>query len=258
MTSEALVLSYYRSGAIFLAAVALLVFGRMGLSEETAGYPEYVVDRFSETALENGLPAGWEPLTFEKVPRHTAYTLEPHEDDYCIKAESRDSASGLMRRLEIDPEQYPVLSWRWKVEGTIPGGNVASKKSDDYAARIYVTFKYEPERAGGWERFKYGTYKTLYGEYPPKASLNYFWANTLAKGGSTWSPYSKRSRMIAVESGAEGVGEWLTEEVNVLDDYRIFFGEDPPPIQGIAIMTDSDNTHTSATAYYDDIVFRGE
>jgi hypothetical protein len=39
-------------------------------------------------------------------------------------------------------------------------------------------------------------------------------------------------------------------------DYRAAFGEDPPPINGVAIMTDTDNTGESATAYYGDIVFK--
>ncbi len=62
--------------------------------------------------------------------------------------------------------------------------------------------------------------------------------------------------MIAVESGEARRGEWISEEQNVLEDYRNFFGEEPPNIQGIAIMTDTDNTGESAVAFYDDIVLQ--
>ncbi len=236
----------------------LLVFVGTVFSQDLTEKRVFGVDDFSGPADSDGLPPGWEALTFKKVPRHTDYSLEPHEDDFCLKAESEDAASGLMRRINVDPEKFPILSWRWKIGGTIPDGDVRTKKGDDYAARIYVTFKYDPKKAGVWERLKYGTFKALYGEYPPKASLNYFWANKLPKGESVWSPYSKRSRMIAVESGSDGVGEWITEEVNVWEDYKTYFGEEPPPIQGIAVMTDTDNTHASATAFYDNIMFRGE
>ena len=218
--------------------------------------PERVIDRFSEKTGPDGLPSGWEPLTFKKVPNHTLYTLQESSGNFYLKADSRASASGLIKRIEINPRTYPILSWRWKIEGVVPSGDVRRKDRDDYAARIYVNFAFDPETAGLWERVQYGTYKTLHGEYPPKASLNYIWAAGLEKGGSIASPYSRRSMMIAVESGAAAVGRWRTEERNVLQDYRDLFGEEPPMIQGIAIMTDTDNTGESAVAYYDDIVFR--
>lgn len=62
--------------------------------------------------------------------------------------------------------------------------------------------------------------------------------------------------MIAVESGEARRGEWISEKRNVLEDYRNVFGEEPPNIQGIAIMTDTDNTGESAVAFYDDIVLQ--
>ena len=62
--------------------------------------------------------------------------------------------------------------------------------------------------------------------------------------------------MIVVESGPEKVNQWVNEERNVLEDYRKAFGEDPPLVSGVALMTDTDNTGESATAYYGDISFR--
>jgi hypothetical protein len=59
--------------------------------------------------------------------------------------------------------------------------------------------------------------------------------------------------MIAVESGPELAGQWVTVRRNVVDDYRKAFGEDPPQVGAIAIMTDTDNTGESATAWYGDI-----
>ena len=228
--------------------------------EAVAQFPEpaseLVIDRFSEKTSPDGLPSGWEPLTFKKVPDHTVYTLQKSSGNHYVKADSQAAASGLIKRVEIDPRVYPILSWRWKIDGVVPSGDVRRKDRDDYAARIYVTFLYDPEKAGFWERAKYGSFKALRGEYPPKAGLNYIWATHLKKGESTVSPYSKRSMMIAVESGVEAVGLWRVEERNILEDYRDLFGEEPPLIQGIAMMTDTDNTGESAVAYYDDIVFR--
>jgi hypothetical protein len=61
--------------------------------------------------------------------------------------------------------------------------------------------------------------------------------------------------MVVVESGDTHAGRWVEERRNVREDYRLLFGAEPPEISGVAIMTDSDNTGESATAWYGDIVF---
>jgi hypothetical protein len=70
------------------------------------------------------------------------------------------------------------------------------------------------------------------------------------------NPYTDRIMMIVVESGADKRNQWVSEERNVSEDYKRAFGEEPPMISGVAIMTDTDNTRESATAYYGDIFFK--
>jgi len=62
--------------------------------------------------------------------------------------------------------------------------------------------------------------------------------------------------MIVVESGETKLNQWVSEERNIFEDYKKDFGQEPPMISGVAIMTDTDNTGESATAYYGDILFR--
>ncbi|MDE3050519.1 MAG: DUF3047 domain-containing protein, partial [Nitrospirota bacterium] len=68
--------------------------------------------------------------------------------------------------------------------------------------------------------------------------------------------YTNFAQMIVVESGPQKVGAWVDEERNIYEDYKRAFGEEPPMINGVAIMTDTDNTKDVATAYYGDIVFQ--
>ncbi len=205
---------------------------------------------------EKGLPFGWQELTFPKIPQHTRYTPVNNDGHWAIKAESRASASALFKELDLDPKAYPILRWRWKIKNTLPRGDESKKEGDDYAARVYVTFKYMPEQAGTSEKILYGIGKALYGKYPPKATLNYIWANKLPAGQAANSPYSDRAKLIAVESGPALAGQWRTEERNIYEDYKKYFGAEPPPINGIAIMTDSDNTQGEAEAYYAEIVLK--
>lgn len=211
---------------------------------------------FDANAGEDGLPEGWQPLTFRKIKRHTQYRLIEEEGKPIIIAESDRSASGITRPLDLDPKDYQTLSWCWKVEGIISKGDARTKAGDDYAARIYVTFKFDPDQASFFEKIKFKTYKLFFGEFPPKAALNYVWANRMKIGDAIPNAYTDRAMMVAVESGEEKVGRWVCEERNLHDDYLKFFGEPLPNISGIAIMTDTDNTGESAQAAYSDLVLQ--
>jgi len=210
----------------------------------------------------DGLPKNWRPLTFSKIFRHTEYKLIQEGNRPVITATSRQSASGLYRSLDLHPKEYPILSWCWKVNRVItqgvttPAGDETKKSGDDYAARIYVTFKFEPNNATFWERTKFGTIKTIYGEYPPKGALNYVWAGHLPIGTSFSNPYTDRAKMVVVESGNEKAMQWVCEEHNLYEDYKRLFGEEPPVFSGVAVMTDTDNTGGEATAYYADLVLQ--
>jgi hypothetical protein len=174
-----------------------------------------------------------------------------------VRADADASASGLIRRLEIDPRAYPILEWRWKVANLVEKSAIDAKQGDDYAARVYVAFKYDPARVSVWNRVKYGIIRALYGEYPPHAGINYIWATREPVGTRAWNAYSDRVRMIVVRSGAADPGRWVSESRDVLEDYRAAFGEEPPPIAGVAIMTDTDDTGERAVAWYGDIRFVG-
>jgi hypothetical protein len=196
---------------------------------------------------------GWKPLTFKGIPRHTEYRLVSDAAGTVVEADARISASGLVHAIDADITKLPILRWRWKVENLIENADVHTKAGDDYPARLYVTFAYDSRRVGILERAKFELAESLYGAYPPIAALNYVWDGIAPAGTSVPNAYTKRAHMIVVESGPMRVGEWVTEERNILDDYRSAFGGEPPPISGIAIMTDTDNTAETARAWFGDI-----
>ena len=172
-------------------------------------------------------------------------------------ARSRASASALYKEVSVELKELPILSWRWRVGGVLPGGDARRKSGDDYPARVYVTFAYVPERTPLLERVKYRLVKALYGKTPANA-INYIWANKLKKNEALPNPYTTKVMMVAVESGVALAGDWVTESRNVYEDYLKFFGGEPPVVVSIAVMTDSDNTKGEAEACYDDIVFSSE
>ena len=202
------------------------------------------------------LPDGWRGLTFPAKNAHTMYTpVRDAEAGTVIEARAIASASGLTRKIELDPREWPTLRWRWKASRLVAGADMSRKDGDDYPVRIYVAFAYDPARLSFFERAWYAAARLLYGADPPQSALNYVWDARAPAGTIAPNAYTARVRMIVVESGSARLGEWIGYTRHVADDYRMAFGEDPPAIAGIAIMTDTDNTGESVTSWYGDIAF---
>ncbi len=191
----------------------------------------------------------WRPLFFPKIPKHSVYTVEAQADRHYLRAESDASASALVYKKEFHVYDYPLIRWRWKVDNVYRKGDIHIKAGDDYPIRVYVVFKYNPERASFFEKLTYESAKLFYGEYPPHSSLNYVWASKPYPERILTSPYTDRAKMVLLEQGGEKVGAWVAEEVNVVEDYERAFGTKPPTTASLAIMSDSDNTGESAVSY---------
>jgi hypothetical protein len=212
------------------------------------------VGAFSEQEPTRERPADWQPISFSKIDTKTEYDLVRDSTGTVVRARSDGGAAGLGTETRIDLTEYPILEWRWKVDSVVQDGNARTKEGDDYPARLYVTFDYED--LGFGDKVKLVALRALgYDEIPTRA-LNYIWANRVERGAVLENAYTDWVMMVAVQSGAARTGEWVTERRNVLQDYREAFGGDPPPVNGVAIMTDTDNTNGTATAYYGDILFR--
>lgn len=214
------------------------------------------VGKFSAATIGQGFPDGWKPLAFKKIEKHTTYTLVRDDNTVVMKAVAEASASGLTREIKINPKEYPIVQWRWKVMNILKKGDVHKKEGDDYPARIYITFEYDPSKLSFFEKKKYQAIRLLYGQYPPHAAINYIWESKAPVGTMVPNPYTDRVMMFVVESGPSKLNEWVNEERNIFEDYKKAFGQEPPMISGVAIMTDTDNTGESATAYYADILFK--
>lgn len=189
------------------------------------GADQILIDDF-----EQGLQPHW---TTKSFAGETHYRVVSVDDGHVLQAESVAAASGLVYEFTFDPLEYPLLSWRWKVAGTIARGDERTRAGDDYAARVYVIFPH-------WF-------------FPKTRSLNYIWANRLAENDILPNAYTGNAMMIAATSGPARAGEWVNVRRNLVDDFRRAFGEDPPAAGAIAIMTDTDNTGASVTAWYDDL-----
>lgn len=197
----------------------------------------------------------WRPLTFSKIKRKTRYQPVSIDGRRAIRADAVCSASALYLPIEVDLRRTPRLSWRWKVERGLAVHDERVKGGDDFAARVYVMFRFDRSRASVWERFWHGVGQKIYGDEIPGTALNYVWSSR-EPAGKTWdSPFVSSSKMVSLGNGP--MNDWQSEEVDVRADYLSLFGEPPPPALAIALMSDTDNSCQRGTAYFADFKLAG-
>ncbi|MDD2942365.1 MAG: DUF3047 domain-containing protein [bacterium] len=193
----------------------------------------------------------WEPLTFEKVPKQSHYSVIPNSSGGMIlKLESEGGASALISKRIFSVDEARVITWSWRIEEFPPAANPKTKSGDDYPIRMYLIFEYEPDNSSFLMNTKYKAIKALYGKYPPDSSLNYVWSGVEQAGSTFESPYTDRSRIIVLQGRKSAGDGWISETVDPLADYREQFGKEPPQKFRLGIMTDSDNTVGRTRAYF--------
>ena len=213
------------------------------------------VARFSRDQV-GGLPAGgWQPYVILPSKPRTDYQLVRLDGEVALQAEADESASGKVRRIRIEPQAYPIVEWRWRIDNLIPGADKRVASLDDSPVRLIVSFHGDAARLDFQDRMQFRLARAISGRSLPYATLMYGWSNTLRVGTVVHNPHTDRVRSIVVASGNEGVGEWRDYRRNLLEDYRMAFGEEPWDIVAVGVMTDADNTRQKARSHYGDITF---
>ena len=178
-------------------------------------------------------------LKVRKIKKETTYTLGSNENGNFLKAESEGKASGLGIEKKINLLKTPFINITWKVEKDLFGINEKSKKGHDYAARVFVIKK---------------TGKTALSN----RAINYVFSSNNNIGENWKSPFTKRSIDYVLASTKNNLNEWVTVKANVKDHFKELHMIDVNEIDGVAIMTDTDNSKKPAIAYYQNIYFSSE
>jgi len=208
--------------------VLVILIVALAAIQVAASDTELNLGRFS-----SGDMTGWKEQTLGLLKSKTTYALARDSDREVLVAHSSKSASGKIYNLNLDPKEYQTLKWSWKIDHTIKKGDEKTKNGDDFAARVYVVF---PR-----------------GFFSKTRAICYVWANKLPRGEHVSSPFTTNIITVAVDSGDELAGRWTFHQRNIYEDYKVFFGEEPPKIGAVALMTDTDNTSESAVGYYGNI-----
>ena len=166
----------------------------------------------------------------------TRYSLGNNENGKFLRAEANNSASGLGKEIKINLIETPFLNITWKIEKDLPGIDEGSKKGHDYAARVFVVKKT--------------------GATPlSNRAMNYVFSSNNDVNTYHSSPFTKKSIDYVLSTTKENLNEWVTVKVNVRDHFKKFHNLDLDEINGVAIMSDTDNSKLSSIAYYQNIYF---
>ena len=167
---------------------------------------------------------------------NTIYTIGSNENGNFLKAVADNAASGLGKEIIIDLNKTPFINITWKIEKDLPGIQENTKKGHDFAARVFVVKKT--------------------GATPlSNRAINYVFSSNNEIGFNSPSPYTKKSIDNVLASTKDELNEWVTVKTNVKEDFKRFHNLDVNELDGLAIMSDTDNSNMKAIAYFQNIYF---
>ncbi len=169
----------------------------------------------------------------------TIYTVGSNENGNFYKAVADNAASGLGKEIKIDLNKTPFINITWKIEKDLSGIKENTKKGHDFAARVFAIKKT--------------------GSTPlSNRAINYVFSSNNEIGVNFRSPYTKKSVDNVLATTKNNLNEWITVKANVKEDFKKFHGLEVNELDGLAIMSDTDNSNMKAVAYYQNIYFSAE
>ena len=195
---------------------------------------EVIVFEFTEVELSE--------LDVRKVrgaENKTKYSVGSNDKGNFLKAVAYNAASGLGKEVKINLNKTPIINITWKVEKDLPGIKENTKKGHDFAARVFVIKKT--------------------GATPlSNRAINYVFSSNNEVGFNSPSPYTKKSIDNVLATTKENLNKWVTVRANVKEDFKKFHNLDVNELDGLAIMSDTDNSKLEAITYYQNIYFSAD
>ena len=211
---------------IFIQILILSLFVISSSKSETLKVFEFTNEEFDQ-------------LKKRKVKGETTWSLGSNESGNFIKAEAEGVGSGLGKEVLINLNKTPIINITWKIEKDLSGINENSKKGHDFAARVFVVKK---------------TGSTALSN----RAVNYVFSSNNEIGKYWRSPYTKKSIDYVLSTTKQNLNEWVTVKANVKEHFKLLHDLDVNELNGVAIMTDTDNSKLKAISYYQNIYFSSQ
>jgi hypothetical protein len=219
------------SSLAFAFASAIALLSPVSADEpSTTNKDRIVIENFSPNpGKEKRIPKEWKASRDDL----SMFSFGNENGNFFTTVSSSNDCTSIGTIYSYSSEQYPMLNWKWRVRKLPDGATELERGKNDSGAGIYVIFK---------------------GAFKLNNIIKYVWSSSLPIGTQTVSPYNKNTKVIVLQSGTGKSNKWITESVNVYEDYTRLFKSRPPKVEGFGILTDSDNTKSTAIADYDDLI----
>ncbi|MCK6543161.1 DUF3047 domain-containing protein [bacterium] len=231
----------FMQGVIFTLSALMVIVWMEPVSKAEAGGDSILIEDFTSSNT-GQFPKGWgwlDGTSVKKIneakPGEVPYVVMEENGNKFLRADDKGQAITIVSDKKWNIKKYQCIQWRWRVNQFPTGANEYAKGKTDNAASLYISY-----------------YVSFIGI--PR-SIKYIWSNTLPECETFRKDGTGKATNIVVESGTSKTGQWITETINIYEQYKRVFGEYPPDeVAGIAIRTDADGTNSRAIADYDDII----
>jgi hypothetical protein len=180
----------------------------------------------------------------------TVFMAIQNDGRAAMQANSDSSASMLRRKVRVAPSDLGVVRFSWKVPDMLARADMSLRDFDDSPVRVVLAFEGDRSQFSAKNALMNELSRAITGEEMPYAVMMYVWSKQHPLGAVINSPRTDRIRKLVVETGTVNLNRWQDYERDIAADFEKLYGEPPGALIGMGIMTDTDNTHTTAQAWY--------
>ncbi|MFQ6077971.1 MAG: DUF3047 domain-containing protein [Thermodesulfobacteriota bacterium] len=205
---------------------------------------------------EGKVPNGWKLRKRFGYPKGARAEWVTEDRIHAVRLHSEAALTFLEKTVNIDTKEFPIVTWKWKVENIFKGNGERTKEGDDHPIRIFFVFKPDESKQSFWFRIKRFVYlDRIHGHPMGGRFTEYLWSSHLQPGDIINDPGKPWQKLMVVEGGSRNLGKWLSHKRNLYEDFKKLYGEEPRRLIFIGILNDTDQTGQEATSYIADLMF---
>lgn len=246
-------------GAVIPLAVVLFVLVCGAVTSTISLASQDVLDTglSKESYRQNDIPAGWGLRKSSAASKRGVAQWSVNDDVHAVRLYSDAALTFLEKTVNIDIKEYPMVSWKWKIENTLQGIDERTQAGDDHPIRIFFVFDPDESKQSWWFRLKRFLYLDWAHGHPFGGGFTeYVWSSHLEAGETINDPGNPSQKLMVVEGGDKYVGQWRSYERNLYQDFLSLYGREPRRLIFIGILNDTDHTGQQAASYIADLKFK--
>ncbi len=202
------------------------------------------------------VPGGWrlrKSFGYSKGA-HAVWVVE--DGTQTVKLHSKAALTFLKKTVEIDIREFPIVTWKWKVENILQNIDERTIEGDDHPIRIFFVFEPDTTKQSLWFRFKRFFYLDWAHGHPMGGRFTeYLWSSHLQPGDIINDPGKPWQKLMVIEGGREHIRKWRSYRRNLYNDFKRLYAEEPRRLIFIGILNDTDQTGQEAVSYIVDLMF---